>query len=207
MDRKQKIITGILWSVLIVVMVGVVGTGLWARKRDEAANALPRLFHVPQFSLIDQDARPVTDAQLRGKPWVAAFIFTQCAGDCPMMSRRFQSLQKATDGSEVRLVSFTVDPQRDTPAVLKAYAQRFNAQQGRWMFLTGTQEQMLSTAAEMKISAVPATATQPILHADFLLLVDGEGWVRGVYRSKDDETEKKLAADALALARQQGRFP
>ena len=98
MDRKQKIITTVLWTVLVVSMLGVVGTGLWARYRDAIESnarsepALPVLFDAATFSLTDQDGKAFSSDQLRGKTWVADFIFTHCPGACPKMTMRMAGL-------------------------------------------------------------------------------------------------------------------
>ena len=205
MDRRQKIITTVLWSVLVIAMLGVVGTGLWAKFRPDP---LPVLYAGPAFTLTDQDARTFGSEDLRGKTWVAAFIFTHCPGVCPQMTMKMAALQQAVPDRDVHLVSFTVDPERDTPAVLKDYAGRFEADLSRWHFLTGDGPKVFEVAAGLKLTAAPAGKFGPdIVHAEKLLLIDGEGRVRGAYDSKDEQEMKQLAADAAALAdRQAGRL-
>ncbi|MGB7158000.1 MAG: SCO family protein [Tepidisphaeraceae bacterium] len=209
MNRSQKILTTALWGLLVLIMVGVIGAGLW--KNDDrytatgsimiepAAREGEVLFPVPAFSLVDQDNQTVTDQTLRGKPWVAAFIFTQCAGPCPMMSANMVKLQERVPNPNLRLVSFTVDPERDTPEVLKKYAQGLGADESRWSFVTGSAQAMHEVAAGMKIAAVPATETEPITHSTKFLLVDKDGGVRGIYAS-DAEGMEKLSTDATTLA-------
>ena len=205
MDRRQKIITTVLWSVLVIAMLGVVGTGLWAKFRPDP---LPVLYAAPSFSLTDQDARPFGSEDLRGKTWVAAFIFTHCPGVCPQMTMNMSALQQAVPDRDVHLVSFSVDPERDTPAVLKEYARSFDADPARWHFLTGDGAKVFDVAAGLKLTAAPAGKFGPdIVHAEKLLLIDGEGRVRGAYDSKDEQEMKNLARDAAALAdRQAGRL-
>jgi protein SCO1/2 len=205
MDRKQKIITSVLWAVLVVAMLGVIGTGLWAKFRPEP---LPVLYDGPTFALTDQDGRPFASKDLRGKVWVADFVFTTCPGACPKMTMRMSGLQRAVPDRDVHFVSFTVDPERDTPEVLKKYAQGFDADPARWHFLTGEKSALFDTAAGLKLTAAPAGTFGPeIVHAEKFLLLDGEGRVRGIYDSADEQDLKKLAADAAALAdRQAGRL-
>ena len=208
MNRSQKILTAALWGLLVLIMVSVIGAGWWKNDRHDAASRSldvqpPKddavLFNVPAFTLTDQNNQPITDQSLRGKPWIAAFIFTNCAGPCPMMSSNMAKLQKRVPDANLRLVSFTVDPTRDTPAVLKQYAQRFGADESRWSFVTGTEQQMQDVAKGMLMAAVPATATESIIHSTKFLLVDKDGGVRGVY-SSDAQGMDKLAADAATLA-------
>ena len=215
MDRKQKIITSVLWGVLVLAMLGVVGTGLWARYRGvdtaeggyatlagaPAGGQPPVLFDAPEFALTDQEGKPFKRDDLRGKTWVADFVFTHCPGACPKMTMRMAGLQKAVPDPDVHFVSFSVDPERDTPAVLKQYAQNYDADPKRWHFITGEKAAMFETARGMKVTAEPAGVLGPeIAHAEKFLLVDGEGRVRGAYDSKDDDDMKRLAADAAALA-------
>jgi protein SCO1/2 len=216
MRKNQKIITTVLWSFLVLTMVAVVGKGMWRGKDDPAARGvsvstdaptnggLPVLFNTPRFSLTDQDGKPFDSDQLKGQVWVAAYIFTNCPGACPMMTQKMAKLQDAVPSKDVKLVSFTVDPDRDTPEVLKQYAKRFKADESRWHFLTGDKAAILQTAAGLKLTAVPAEGDRPINHDEHFLLVDRTGHVRGVYHSKDDEAMKQLARDAEQLAEQKG---
>ena len=205
MDRKQRIITTVLWSVLVVSMLGVIGTGLLAKFRQDP---LPVYYDAPAFTLTDQDGKPFSRDDLKGKVWVADFIFTTCPGACPKMTMKMSGLQKAVPERDVHFVSFTVDPERDTPPVLRQYAQNYDADLGRWHFLTGEKQELFETAAGLKLTAAPAGQFGPeIVHAEKFLLVDGSGRVRGIYDSKDEQELKKLAADAAALAdRQAGRL-
>jgi protein SCO1 len=205
MRKSQKIITTVLWSCLVLTMVAVVGLGMWPGQQGgrAAAEPLPVLFDAPHFVLTDQDGQPFDSDQLRGKVWVAAFVFTNCAQACPMMTGKMARLQEAVPSKDVMLVSFTVDPQRDTPDVLKQYAKRFNADPARWRFLTGEQSALLETAAGLKLTAIPARDGKPIDHDEHFLLIDRQGHVRGVYHSNDDEKMKLLARDAEALVEEQ----
>ena len=213
MRTNQKVITTVLWSVLVLVMLGVVGMGMWKRDGREPAaqyvsvnndapveQGLPVLFDTPGFRMTDQDAKPFDSDALKGKVWVAAFVFTNCPGVCPMMTQKMAKLQAAVPSPDVKLVSISVDPERDTPEVLKQYAKRFKADESRWHFLTGDKSAMLETAKGMKLSVVPAEGDRELSHAENFLLVDREGRVRGIYDSKDDDRLKQLAHDAEALA-------
>lgn len=205
MGKNQRILTTILWAMLVLGMVGVIGAGLW-RTRDDGGEGLPVLFDAPAFSLTDQNEKPVTHETLRGNPWVAAFIFTQCAGPCPMMSAKMAELQKAVPNPRLKLVSFTVDPERDTPAVLKEYAQKLGADESRWHFLTGPKDAMFDAARGMKLAAGPATEEAPIFHSDLFVLIDADGKVRGIYHSNEADALARLAADARRLIATTGRI-
>jgi protein SCO1 len=186
--------------------VCVVGAGLWKRNAgsgnvsaSESAPAdLPILATVPAFDLIDQDNKPANLAAFSGKPWIADFVFTHCAGPCPIMTGQMASLRKHIP-ADVRFVSFSVDPERDSPAVLKEYAAKFNGDEPRWRFVTGSKDTIYGLAAKMFLTAVPATADAPIIHDEHFVLIDAEGKVRGLYHSKDEQAMEALKRDAAAL--------
>jgi protein SCO1/2 len=217
MRKNQKIITTILWSFLVLTMVAVVGRGMWRTDSDPAARGvsaayeaptgpggLPILYDAPHFTLIDQDGKPFDSEQLKGNVWVAAFIFTNCPGVCPMMTTRMVKLQDAVPSNDVKLVSITVDPDRDKPEVLKQYAKRFKADESRWRFLTGDYAAIKQTADGMKLTIIAPKDNQAIDHDDHFLLIDRQGRVRGAYSGKDDDALNQLAKDAAKLAEAKG---
>ena len=198
MGRGQKVITITLWSVLVAAMVGVVVGKLLIPR---PSNAPEVLYPGAEFTLTDQDNKSLSSKDLRGRPYIAAFIFTTCGDVCPRMTGRMVELQPKLPAA-VQLVSFSVNPEHDTPAVLKQYAKDWKADESRWHFLTGPSDRIYDAAAGMKIAAKPAEGTNPIIHSERLILVDGDGNVRGTYLSTDDEAMKKLLADAQAVARE-----
>src|ERR1700722_14804332 len=117
------------------------GLSMLALAGCTASAGLPSYGVVPDFALTDQSNRPFLSANtLRGKVWIADFIFTNCPGPCPRMSAQMRQVDNALhDLKDLRLVSFTVDPVRDTPAVLAKYADHYQAEPGVWYFLTGPQ--------------------------------------------------------------------
>src|SRR5207237_7654617 len=111
---------------------------VWRTQVKHLANrALDSYGAVPSFQLVNQNGQPFGSAQLAGRVWIADFIFTSCPGPCPMISSRMSELQKPLSNTDVLLVSFSVDPEKDTPEVLRGYAERLHAQPDRWDFLTG----------------------------------------------------------------------
>ena len=214
----NKVFTFTLWGILVLAMVGVAIGAFLLPHRQTARDTAPGLvigggdslaragvtraqFPAAQFSLTDQQGQQLATADLHGGPWIADFIFTRCGGSCPIMSHKMAELQKQTPAN-VKLVSFTVDPEHDTAEVLKTYAEALGANPGRWHFLTGTSGQMSEAAYGMKISVRPATENkvEGILHSNRFLLVNAEGNVVGIYDSTSDEAMKQLVADASRLA-------
>jgi protein SCO1/2 len=209
MSKPQKILTIGLWILAVVAMVAVLvlrnlPTGRSSIAAEPAAilpvstptDQPPQVFYdVPNFTLVDQDGKPFGNAQLSGHPWVADFIYTTCATQCPLMSLKMQSLQ-AQLPDDVKLVSFSVDPQHDTPAVLADYAGRYRAQPGRWFFLTGQEKLVYQVISGMKIGLIPAQAGNPIQHDVHFILVDRWGRVRGAYDSDGPAQIDQLVSDA-----------
>jgi protein SCO1/2 len=162
---------------------------------------LPVLWNAPDFAAIDQNERPVTEKDLRGHVWVADFIFTHCTSACPLMTAKMILLQRAVHAPDVRFVSFSIDPDRDTPAVLKQYAALWNRDESRWLLLNTDRKMLYHTAAGMKVAVMPTDDQDVILHSNLFFLVDQQGQVRSVSDSNDDAAMKQLAADAAMLAR------
>jgi protein SCO1/2 len=171
------------------------------------ASDLPALGNVGSFSLIDQAGRPVSAETLRGQVWAAAFFFTRCPTVCPRITRRMRDLQQAAakDGVKLQLVSFSVDPDNDTPEVLTAYAKQYAADLSTWRFLTGdlevvrkTSEQGFKLALDGK--ATPEAKDFGLFHGSHLVLVDGAGQIRGYYRTSEDAQMAQLLKDAALLS-------
>jgi protein SCO1/2 len=166
----------------------------------------PELGDVGTFALKDEQGQAVTEASLRGQVWAAAFFFTRCPTVCPRITRRMRALQEAaaSDGVKLQLVSFSVDPENDTPEVLRAYAQQYGADLASWRFLTGDLAVVRKTSEQGFKLALDGKATEGaehfgLFHGSHLVLVDGAGKIRGYYRTSEDEQMKQLLVDAKAL--------
>ena len=173
--------------------------------RSAADRELPRLFTVPEFSLVERSGRPATLSALRGRPWIADFIFTRCPSVCPAMTARMAALRTRLAGTPVRFVSFSVDPGNDTAEVLARYAATAGAD-ADWWFVTGPMRDLHALSTEgFKLAAMEnapgaETADGPFLHSSKFVLVDGEGVIRGYYDSEDEAALRALEADARRLA-------
>jgi cytochrome oxidase Cu insertion factor (SCO1/SenC/PrrC family) len=160
---------------------------------------LPVLGSVPAFSLTERSEETVARSDLEGQVWVADFIFTQCAGPCPLLSSRMSDLQDALrDRPDVRLVSFSVDPENDTPEVLSQYAKRFRADPDRWLFLTGDKTeiyQLVKNGFKLAVadSSTPESPSPGIItHSTRIVLVDRKGRIRGYYHGTESDLEEKI---------------
>ncbi len=151
-----------------------------------AAKSLPYLGKAPEFTLVEKSGQAFNKSQLNGKIWIGDFIFTRCQGQCPIMSQQMAQLAKALPG--VTLVSFSVDPDFDKPAVLEEYSKTYSAGNPKWIFLTGDRDVLnhITTSFHMN------TVDEPMFHSASFVLVDGEGNVRGYYDANDSDKMKEL---------------
>lgn len=165
------------------------------------------LGRAPDFSLTNRDGQTVTDSDLLGSPWIADFIFTRCAISCPRMTQRMAQLAKLWPaGSDVARVSFSVDPEYDTPQVLQTYAESWDIEDPRWYFLTGDREFMKSLVMEgfklaVEMDPPPGTTDprEPILHSTRFVLVDAQGAIRGYYDVVEGPEMERLVEDLRAI--------
>jgi protein SCO1/2 len=166
-----------------------------------ASASLPSYAVVPDFTLTDQTGAAFDSAAAtRDQVWIADFIYTNCVGPCPRMSSQMHQVQTALANSAgVRLVSFTVDPARDTPAVLAAYGTHFQAQTGKWFFLTGPVATLQHLSRDVfTLGDVDGT----LEHSTRFILIDKKSRVRGYYLSSDEDVIPRLVSDAKSLLRE-----
>jgi|GEM_PF-338231 len=166
---------------------------------------LPVLGQVPAFSFTNEEGETFGSKDLSGKPYLAAFMFTRCPSICPQLTAKMKEVSDSlADGEqELRLVSFSVDPENDTPEVLKAYAKKHHADLPHWSFLTGDYKLIAKTAEQSFKLALSGEIDEKkphlgITHGSHLVLVDGNGNLRGYFRSSEKEA---AAAVARALRR------
>jgi protein SCO1 len=156
---------------------------------------LPVLGEIPQFELLNQTGQKFNRTSLDGHVWVADFIYTNCEGPCPRMSSRMHAIQKATTAG-VKLVSFSVDPARDTPQALEEYGKKFAADEARWTFLTGDPAVLDALDHDaFKLGNLGVAMD----HSTRFVLVDKKGHVRGYYSLGESDGVAHLAKDAARL--------
>ena len=188
---------------LVMGAVAALALTVWAARMALVPAALPVYGEVPAFAGVNAEGRAMDLRDLRGGVWVADFIFTRCAGQCPMMSERMAALQRTFDGMPVRLLSFSVDPAHDTSAALAAYGVRYGARPGRWDLLTGDPDAIARLAQDGFRLAIAdgGPPQEPIVHSVRLVLVDQRGRIRGYYDATDAAAVARLQRDARSLAR------
>lgn len=160
------------------------------------------LFVAPPFSFTAHTGAVTSGQTLRGEPYVANFIFTTCRTVCPMLTAKLVRLQRALPGVPVRFVSFSVDPEHDTPEVLAAYAMHWNASEPRWTLLSTTPQGLAAVAEGFHVTAQKTDGgLDAVMHSSVFVLVDAQGVVRGIYDSDEAADFVALQAAVHALTR------
>jgi protein SCO1 len=234
-----------LWGIVALHLAGVgaVGTlmalgtrGIGLFHSSSAGDASPSALEtlgtygeVPDFALTERSGRAVTRADLLAKVWIATFIYTQCTETCPLQSARLTRLQtEFTAERDLVLVSITVDPERDTPAVLAAYAQRYAADPSQWWFLTGPKRAIYRLAEDgfrlgvvdpddppqtgalfRWLAPAPAFATHGskglVMHSSRFVLVDRQARIRASHLPDDEASLDRLRRNLRTLLREPAR--
>src|SRR5207245_10705612 len=201
--------SGIVWKVtLILIPLVTLALLLWLRNVEVAAlqqRTVSSYGTVPSFQFVNQNGQSFGSAQLAGRIWIADFIYTTCPGPCPMISTRMSELQKPLEKTDVHLVSFSVDPEKDTPQVLRGYADKLQAEPQRWDFLTGPKSAIYKLSHDgFKLAVSDGSDAQGIpVHSTRMVLVDRHGEIRGFYEATAADAVTKLLADTNHLLRDQ----
>lgn len=185
-------------AVLVPLVMELRGAGVWR----QAAAALPDYGTVPDFSLVERSGREIRRADLAGAPWVANFVFTRCSGSCPILGAQMVKLQREFGGL-IRIVSFSVDPEHDTPPVLAEYAARLGASD-RWLFVTGSASEVRKLVTEgFHLSASAAddgsSGEAAVTHSDRVALIDGDLRIRRYYLGTQEGWIDEIRRDIESL--------
>jgi protein SCO1 len=184
------------WVVALSLLFGVpLGRSLFRR----APPAPPTLGALPDFTLTDQTGQAFGTQDLRGKVWVADFIFTSCAGSCPLLSQKMAEVAHRGRqlGPDFRLVSLTVDPERDTPEVLAGYAARYGANPRKWSFLTGPMATIQGAVVDgfkVGMGREKVGDFWEIFHGENLVLVDRSLHIRGYFSATAGGLDRLMEA-------------
>ena len=199
MSPARTVVRGLSRQACGLVLLLLAGIATGCRR----AEPLPDQGTVPAFDLVDHTGAAFQSSALAGTVWIANFVFTHCPDICPALSQQMARLQRELPergGQDIRLVSFSVDPTRDTPAVLQAYATQIGAGP-HWRFLTGPRPAISSLLREgFHVAwADDGPADMPITHSDRFALVDRRQRIRGTYHGMDAADLARLADDAVRL--------
>lgn len=191
LSRRQLVVAGLM-------TLAAIGVPAWMLIQHESggdltAADLPDLGPAPTFSLVDQKGAPLSSESLGGHIVVVNFIFTSCTAACPVLTERMATVARvlsATRAPKLRFLSISIDPERDTPAALTAFAEAHGATDPRWSFATGDPAAINAVIAGYKMAAQRQDPTPDghydIVHSERFALVDGTGALRGFYRTDQD---------------------
>lgn len=157
---------------------------------------LPRMYQLPEFVLSERSGQPFESSSMKGKIWVADFFFASCPGVCLDMTKRMSYIKNATaELPNVRLLSISTD-EKDTPAVLKDYADRYQAGD-RWFFVTGEKTRVFQLSVNgFKLALADGDGVDmesKYIHSTKLVLIDRDGWIRGYYDGIGDNQAAEAA--------------
>jgi protein SCO1/2 len=210
--RPRALVRGIWiaasFAALVLCLVGL------ARWRASGPKPMPVLGDVPTFSVTDQNGATFGNRDVAGKIIVADFIFLRCTEACPTLTSRMKNLGRALEQAEARrgqplgvhFLSFSLDPEHDTPEELQKFATKWGADGARWSFLTGPLDQMQRVASlGFKVGftrndSLGTGAVPSIAHGNWFVLADRRGKIRGYYEVDTGVDTERLVADVLRLA-------
>lgn len=191
------------WIVFALVFLAIFSARMILAQR---LSAPPVVLELPAYKLTNEQGQPFGAENLRGKTYVANFVFTSCPSVCPKLTKRMADVQERTKdlGDALHLVTFSVDPENDTPEVLKGYAQKYSADPARWVFLTGQLKDIEPVVVKgfktMLAKKEAPSGMFEIVHGERFVLVDGKGFIRGFYEATSEGIDS-LITDARKLAK------
>ena len=190
----------LIWVVLGVIIIGIAGVNLWSMfdTKSEMPVTKTAAVSVPDFNLTTQQGEPLTLSDMKGKIWIADFIFTNCPTICPAMTHEMASLQSEFIAEPVYFVSFSVDPERDTSDVLSRYAKAYGADDRRWHFLTGDKTDIYQLAEKGFSLAAGHNGTE-LLHSTRFVLITPDGNIYDYYDSRSKPALLRLRRDVKIL--------
>ncbi|MBK8845380.1 MAG: SCO family protein [Bacteroidetes bacterium] len=203
------------WTYGIIIIVLIISSSIFAayniQKRNTRHKALPvfgpkaedgRNHKVSQFNLTNQYGETVTNETFDGKIYVTDFFFTTCQTICPKMSNNLNIVYKAfAKDDDVRILSHTVDPETDSVATLKTYADELGVTDKRWLFVTGDKKQIYSLARKSYFAATDDGdgGVDDFVHTQNLILIDRDFEIRGYYDGTNPAEITKLITDIRKL--------
>lgn len=209
----MKKLIGLLIIVALVFSLAGCKAGESTKNKAEAsANAKPTNvtdlsdanWQVADFNFTDENGKPFGLSDLKGKVWLADFIFTSCETVCPPMTANMSKLQEKLKAANanVQIVSFSVDPTRDTPDKLKAFGEKFDADFSNWHFLTGYDFSTIKDLSEKSFKsavAEPAKGSDQFTHGTSFYLIDQNGHIDKLYHGYSDVPFNQVVKDVISL--------
>lgn len=205
MSNEPKRLSLKTWVIafLIAAMLIAGAASLFRHSERKSSDPMSVIGLVPDFHFMTQEGKPLVRSDLLGKVWVADFIFTRCSGPCPIMSSRMAEVShELTKTHDVRLVSISIDPENDTPAVLHQYADHFQADPKHWLFLTGPKKEIAEFTTKGMLQALGNDQAGTPIHSTRFLVIDRQGQIRKIRNLDEPELIQKLLMDMGDLLRE-----
>jgi len=171
---------------------------------------LPKLLAVPEFQFLNQEGKELTSRDLLEQVTLVNFIFTKCPTVCPILTQTMKEISSRTTNPRIHFLSISVDPEHDTPAVLKAYAEKQGADLSRWNFLTGPLDRISDAVIKgfkMTLIKEPKKNAQKevedlydITHGEHFVLVDKDGYIRAFRAIQTEADKQSVLSDLEALS-------
>ena len=158
--------------------------------------------YIPEFTFTNQEGKPIGRAQMEGKITVVDFFFTSCPSICPVMSKEMARVNDMfRDEPQVQLMSISIDPEYDTPQILKKYAEEHQAIPGKWHFLSGPKQETFQLArCGFVLPALDGNGVpDDFVHSDKFMLIDEQGRIRGYYSGTTREQVDLLILETKIL--------
>lgn len=177
-NTKRKVIIPIVVIALLFVGIGV-GMGYFKKN-------LYTVMKVPDFKLTDQNNKMITNKDMLGKVYLVEFFFSRCPTICPVMNTNMRHIEDQINNPDFGIISISIDPENDTPELLKEHAQRIGAKSPNWHFLTGNRDYIGKLADEFNIYVGgKEDESESLNHSGMIALVDQEGNIRCRYNKEN----------------------
>lgn len=160
---------------------------------------------IPAFAFTNQDNQPITERDFEGKIYIADFFFTTCPTICPVMKKNMLKVyDEIKDKPDVRILSHSIDPEHDTPAVLKTYSADLGVSNTIWQFVTGDREKIYEIGQRHYLITASEDDNSPggFLHSGHFVLLDKDRHIRGMYDGTTDEGTYELIRDIRTLLKE-----
>ncbi len=210
MSRERRRARSIVVGITLAAVAGAMGLTAIALRDlpGRGSSQLPVLGEAPAFTLVDSDGQPFGSRDLGGQTYVVNFFFTRCPSICPLhmqSAKELASLVAQRAGGEIALLSVTVDPENDSPPVLREYGRKLGVAAPGWRLLTGDRGAIVAFAEDglkVPVGDGPAAGAtvMDIAHTGRFVLVDGRGRIRGYYERSESRGMEGLFEDARRVA-------
>lgn len=196
-------------AIIAMTVLGAIALVVFFYRNSHTLPVLGEPDHVAgEFSFTNQDGQTVTEQEVKDKIQVAEYFFTTCPGICKVMNNNLTQVYQALKGhDDFVILSHTVNPETDSVAVLKAYAQKLKANAPSWQFLTGNKEELYRMARQEYLLALEDTVNAnnetDFIHTEYVALLDKSRRIRGFYDATNEASVHQMIKDIRILMKEE----